>query len=424
MQRKKIFWGVIFCAVLLNVQAQQDPVVLAYISTFKEMAIAEMQRTGVPAAIKLAQGIHETAAGQSELVKKSNNHFGIKCKSTWTGPSVSHDDDARGECFRKYEAAENSYKDHSDFLRGNKRYAFLFELDPENFEDWAYGLKRAGYATNPKYPVILIKLIKDYNLNDYTLVALGKMKAEEVYAKNNQLPVLQQPAVSSPANNPDMENSMAVMAKISPAPVSVYPEGEFRINDTKVVYAKKGTPFLAIANQFNVPLKRIFEFNDDLPEEEVVEYDQLIFLQRKRKTGATAFHVVEPGETVYDIAQKEGIRLESLLEYNLLKETMDPAAGEKLYLQQKAPVMPRLATAVASVAETQSALFTAAPAVNAEEWLYHTVQPKETVYSIAKKYNVSTNQLQEWNQLAGHALKTGQQLRINKKTTDVKSKSS
>jgi len=117
----------------------------------------------VPAAITLAQGLHESEAGTSELVKSSNNHFGIKCKDDWKGGMIYHDDDARQECFRSYATAADSYRDHSDFLRKGSRYAFLFQLDPTDYEGWAYGLKRAGYATNIRYSQILIKLIKDYN---------------------------------------------------------------------------------------------------------------------------------------------------------------------------------------------------------------------------------------------------------------------
>src|SRR5882757_8211664 len=132
-----------------------------YIEMYKDIAIREMKRMGVPASITLAQGLLETENGNGELVKKSNNHFGIKCKSSWSGGSVSHDDDANGECFRKYSKAEDSYRDHSNFLRGSERYASLFKLAPTDYKGWAYGLKKAGYATNPSYPAILIKSIED-----------------------------------------------------------------------------------------------------------------------------------------------------------------------------------------------------------------------------------------------------------------------
>ena len=151
----------------------QDMTAQEYVQKYKDLAIEEMKRMGVPAAVTLAQGLLETQNGNSELFKESNNHFGIKCKSTWTAETVSHDDDAPGECFRKYKTAEDSYRDHSNFLRGNDRYAFLFKLDPSDYKAWAYGLRKAGYATNPKYPQILIKNIEDNNLEQYTDEALN-----------------------------------------------------------------------------------------------------------------------------------------------------------------------------------------------------------------------------------------------------------
>ena len=131
-------------AQLAESRGQQDPVVIEYINQYKKLAISEMQRTGIPASIKLAQGIHETSAGQSELVKKSNNHFGLKCKSEWTGMKVKHTDDAPNECFRKYDNPDDSYKDQSNYLKNTPRYASLFELDPTDYKGWAYGLKKAG----------------------------------------------------------------------------------------------------------------------------------------------------------------------------------------------------------------------------------------------------------------------------------------
>ena len=150
-----------------------------YVNTYKALAVAEEQRTGVPAAITLAQGLHESEAGMSELVRNSNNHFGIKCKEDWKGGTYFHDDDSRQECFRSYPTAEDSYRDHSDFLKRGGRYAALFQLDPTDYTGWAYGLKKAGYATNIRYSQILIRLIKEYNLQQYTLIAVGKMAASD-----------------------------------------------------------------------------------------------------------------------------------------------------------------------------------------------------------------------------------------------------
>jgi LysM repeat protein len=311
--------------------AQQPDVIINYIHKYRDIAIAEMHRTGVPAAIKLAQGIHETTAGTSDLVKRSNNHFGIKCKSNWTGESVSHTDDAPNECFRKYNDPTQSYRDHSDFLKSSSRYAALFNLDPIDYAGWAHGLKKAGYATNPKYPQIIIKLIETYQLQDYTLIALGKMSPKEEMLANTGTEVDKKEVVPAASIEPEIITD----------PVKQFPSGEFKINDTKVVYVKSGTPVLTIAHQYNVPLSRIFEFNE-MEETESLQKDQLIYLQRKRKTGDNEFHTVKRGETLHDISQQEAIRMESLLEYNHLQTYMKPAAGEQLFLRRKAPAMPRL----------------------------------------------------------------------------------
>ncbi len=300
-----------------------------YINTYREIAMAEMQRTGVPAAIKLAQGIHETTAGTSDLVIRSNNHFGIKCKSNWTGESVKHTDDAINECFRKYNDPSQSYRDHSDFLKRSNRYASLFDLDPMDYSAWAYGLKKAGYATNPKYPQIIIKLIETWQLQDYTLIALGKMPPKEINIAKETTEENKEGAIA------------AALTMQATAKRRDYPSWEFKINDTRVIYISAGTSLLAIAQLYNISLTRLFEFNE-LDESEVLLNDQLIYLQRKRKTGSNEFHIVKEGETLRDVAREEAIRMESLMEYNHLKSTMQPAAGEQLYLQKRAPAMPKL----------------------------------------------------------------------------------
>lgn len=338
MQNKRLTILIVFLLSLLTnfSQAQSTDAVLAYIARYKDLAIAEMQRTGIPAAITLAQGIHETDAGTSELVRKSNNHFGIKCKDDWTGPTVAHDDDARGECFRKYDAPEQSYRDHSDFLRTRPNYSALFKLDPTDYQAWAYGLKKAGYATNPKYAQVLIKLIQDYNLEEYTLIALGKISKDDL-AKNDR-PV---PNKVTQASNNAGDKKVDVVSAVSVQPD--YPSGEFRINDTRVIYVRKGTSYLDIAQRFEIALSKLFEFNDLKPQE-VTATDQLVFIQRKRKTGDHEFHTVQPGENLNTIAQAEAIRLESLLEYNHLAADMQPAVGETLSLRSKTSFMPKLLT--------------------------------------------------------------------------------
>jgi LysM repeat protein len=336
MQKKGNFILIFLSLITSAAFGQRKELITGYIDTYKDIAINEMKRTGVPAAITLAQGIHESGAGNSKLALASNNHFGIKCKSNWTGESVKHDDDAKGECFRKYPAAEDSYKDHSDFLKTGQRYAFLFSLDPSDYEGWASGLKKAGYATNPKYPEVLIKLIEEYDLQQYTLIAMGKMPGNDPDPGT----ILSGTGSIIPPVKNEVSNDGIIIEQKSKQPV--YPSGQFKINETKVVLAKKGTSFLSIAKEYDVDLSKIFEFNE-MPRTEIVKEDQLIYLQRKRKTGNHEFHIVQPGETLEGIARQEAIRLESLRELNWLRKEEKPAIGERLSLQAKSASMPKLA---------------------------------------------------------------------------------
>ena len=402
MKKLKLLTTILFALASNLLFAQSSEIIKKYIETYKDIAIAEEMRTGVPASITLAQGIHETGAGSSHLVLKSNNHFGIKCKTEWNGQKVYHDDDARGECFRKYNDPIDSYKDHSDFLKTRSHYASLFKLDPLDYKGWAYGLKEAGYATNPKYPQILIKLIEDYNLQQYTLIALNSKgeRNELVYASNT--------------GEKEVESNMVVLKEsevdLDVVKVVNYPPGVFKINETKVIYVSKGTAFLKIAEENNLSLARLFEFNDMTPTD-IAEKEQLIFLQRKRTVGSEEFHVVQKGESLYDISQMQGIRLESLLSYNLLAKNMQPAVGEKLNLKWKASRMPAL-----QHPEANKIAFVRKPTirVDANTFTLHTVQPKETLYAIAKKYSVTVEEVMGWNELESGDLKMGQQLRIKK----------
>lgn len=297
-------------------KAQNEIIIKDYIKKFCGIAVEEMQRTGVPAAIKLAQGIHETMAGQSDLVQKSNNHFGIKCKEGYSGPYVLHDDDRRNEHFMKYEDAEQSYRDHSDFLKNRSRYASLFLLDPTDYSGWAYGLKKAGYATNPKYPQIIVKLIQKYNLEDYTLMGLG------------QLPFNDDVKMYFAKTTPPLIND----SKEALVKVINYPEQDFLINKTKVIYVNAGTSLEEIAIKYKTSPAFLRNFNDLSSNEETLSKASLVFLQLKRTEGAKPYHEVQAGETIFDIAQAEGIRLESLLKYNNLTKFDSPAIGSKLKL--------------------------------------------------------------------------------------------
>lgn len=394
-------WTVLVMIMVMTLSsfAQKVEDVLAYIAAYKDVAMAEMKRTGIPAAIKLAQGIHETEAGKSELVQKSNNHFGIKCKSTWTGNKVFHDDDARGECFRSYGRAEESYMDHSDFLKSNARYAFLFQLDPTDYEGWANGLKKAGYATNIRYPQILIKLIEKYKLEDYSLIALGRMNESDhmLVAGNTSVPSQIFSGFVKGTQPPAKEE----------APVPAYPAGEFLINETKVVYAASNTSWLAIAEKYRIPLSRLWDYNDLEKDDEVLSKGQLVYLQRKRKTGAVPYHTIQQGEDLYDVCQAEGIRFENLLELNRLNENARPAAGEKISLQS-----PALAKALTDEPAGSKPLADNTLVVKGPEPTRHLVAGNETLYSIAKAYGVDVLKIKEWNKLDSLKVKQGQSLII------------
>lgn len=415
--RKNVLITLVAGIILMNVASAQNATIIQYINTYKFIAIKEMQRSGVPASIKLAQGILETQAGVSDLVQRSNNHFGIKCKTAWSGEKVYHDDDERGECFRAYSSAEESYKDHSDFLKRSTRYAFLFDLNPEDYEGWAKGLKKAGYATNPKYSQQVIKYIEDYNLNLYTQVALGKKTIGDesaMYAINNSATPIPGIAIASTVSKnytkPAVHHTSSNVQPIK----AVYPQGEFRINDTKVILATAGTALLAIAEQYNVKYKHLLDFNEFEEGDDVLGYDQLIYLQRKRRQGAIDFHTVQPGEDLYDIAQAEGIRLDNLLDYNKLNAEDIPQEGQKIYLQKHAAKQ-AFENGEQIVLQTEQTIVNTTGQmpvpVNATR---HIVLGKETLYSIAKKYEVGIEQLKNWNSLQGNDLKIGQELLIYK----------
>ena len=368
---KKIFPLFLMMAFLVfSVQAQKiSPE--EYIETYKDIAIREMKRMGVPAAITLAQGILESESGNSSLVKRSNNHFGIKCKSNWTADTVSHDDDAVGECFRTYKTSEDSYRDHSNFLRAGKHYAFLFNLNSTDYKGWAHGLKKAGYATNPKYPNILIKNIEKYNLQQYSDSGAADVPKFESDKYKDDPIVIEKEVVQNDQSKTADYSANKVTDLSSDA------SGIFSINGSRCINAKKGTSLLAIATRHKINLKKLLDINE-LEEDGILEEDQLIFLQKKSKNGERDFVIVSQQSTLYDVAQQNGIQLESLLSYNQLEDDGDVKPGAKLYLK------PTSQTDQARLIRDNAAL--------SKEVLYE-VKPKEGLYTIAKKKwsNGSTN---------------------------------
>lgn len=395
---KKLF--VIAAALLTGVAATAQTLTPEqYIEKYKDLAIKEMKRMGVPAAITLAQGLLETESGNSDLLKKSNNHFGIKCKSTWSGEGVSHDDDETGECFRTYKSADESYRDHSNFLRGNQRYLFLFDLDPSDYKGWAYGLKKAGYATNPKYPAILIRHIEQYNLQQYTLMAVNEVPK---YDKSKFEDDKEVPFVYN-----DTEDTKPLVKAVSNKEEPVI-DGYDRIghiNNIKCVLATRGTSLLAIATRQDIALAKLLQYND-LTEDGILSKDQPVYLEKKGSQCAIGFYVSQKGETLRDVAQQNGIQLEALAEYNHLTKNTSISEGTKLSLQPQ-----KLYTAVQENTKPVVSKTAAAPASAVK---YHSVQPKEGLYGIAKKYGITVQQLKEWNNLTSDSISIGQQLIVSK----------
>ena len=347
----------------------QSITVQQYIDKYKDIAIAEMKRSGIPASITLAQGLLESEIGNSWLTARSNNHFGIKCKSNWTGPSVSHTDDAVGECFRKYNTAEESYRDHTDFLKNGARYSFLFSLNPSDYKGWAYGLKKAGYATNPRYPQILINSIERYELHKYTLQGISELENE-------------------PSMNKAPED-LAVLPVINKnIGASVISSDKTTHEGVKAVRALKGISLLAIASEHDIPLHRLMEYND-LEAEGLLGKDQWIFLEQKNKQGIVAEYKTSGQETVYDIAQANAVQLFYILEYNDFSENQVLEPGTVVKLQPSSQ------------------------AVSKGE-VVHNVQAKEGLYAISKKYKVSIDELKSMNNLTSNDLRVGQRLIISK----------
>lgn len=376
-----------------------------YIETYKNLAAAEMLRAGVPAAITLAQGVLETESGNSELVRKSNNHFGIKCKAEWVGESVYHDDDENGECFRKYDSAIFSYRDHSDFLRTRAHYAFLFSLDPMDYKGWAYGLKKAGYATNPRYPEILIKTIEDNRLNDITEMTLSQIPDYSIYQIE-----------STKSKFTFVDKSIKKINQIvepSKLKAKTY-------NGLKAVYADSGMSMLAIATQYDIPLSNFLEFND-LITDGLLEKSCWLYLQRKREEGLLDRYKVKKNESLYEIAQSNGLQLSSLLAYNGLDEKDEVGEGTILSLKSGVIIKEEEIESALIADETNRGKSKKNESINKQEkkvfeekYKIHKVKSGENLELIAKKYKVNVEDLKALNGLISNKIKIGQQLMIPK----------
>ena len=439
-----------------TVSAQKKLSTEEYINLYSNIAVGEMYRTGIPASIKIAQGILESGSGNSRLATEGNNHFGIKCHKEWNGPAIYADDDAKNECFRKYKFAEESYLDHSDFLTTRSRYSDLFKYDKTDYKNWAHGLKKAGYATNPEYANLLIGLIERYNLSQLDHASPGKIV--KIDREDQQ------------KGDEKLSGEKAIAKNI------------FTTNRIKTVFLQPGQTLDDIAKAHDIRGNRLQKYNE-VDDEHQLQAGMKVFLQPKRNKGAIKYHKVQKGETMYSISQNYGVKLSSLYKKNNLEEGEEPAVGERINLRKNkksatktrdinkeqqekkivektksAPEKPKSAEKPpaeekAPVAEVKAEVKKEQPyqkrsdakevedgdlvfidsedhqvtlnikkgkedeekPVKAEEkksvpaaQQYHTVKEGDTLYNLSRKYNITVAQIREWNALEADVIKIGQ----------------
>jgi LysM repeat protein len=292
--KRGFFLLLLSCVVAMLPAQRRNQAYEDYIKKYRKIAVEEMERYHIPASITLAQGLLESGAGRSTLARKSNNHFGIKCGSRWEGRTVRHDDDARNECFRAYKHPRDSYEDHSKFLRTGARYAFLFRLKITDYKGWARGLKKAGYATDPRYADRLIDIIELYDLDKYD--RKGGLKWAEEF--------------------PD-------------------PHQPYLANELLYIVARRGDTFESLSKEMGISKKKIRKYNE-LPKDYKFQGGEIVYLEKKRSR-ATKDHIcytVRPGDSMYSISQKIGVRLSRLYKMNNMKpESPAPKVGEILRLR-------------------------------------------------------------------------------------------
>jgi len=302
----------IFILFVLNGYSKSEPTRNSarqeYINRYTKLAIHEMNEYSIPASIILAQGCLESRDGNSQLSRSSNNHFGIKCKSNWTGDRVYHDDDEKNECFRKYDSPVESFRDHSRFLTESDRYRFLFDYNIRDYKQWAYGLKKAGYATNPRYPEMLIKIIEDYNLNE-----LDKYYKNGNYRQHGWFFGLGA-----------RHNTIYTDRKIE------------KRNGRNAFFAKDGDTYENIAIELAMNEEEILKYNDCEKGSEP-DMNSLVYLQKKkgRAPRGNDYHIAKENESLWSIAQWYGVRLNSLYRLNKMKQGQEPHPGQIISLRKR-----------------------------------------------------------------------------------------
>lgn len=302
-----------------------------YIRNYADMAMSEMRRTGVPASITLAQAVIESDYGRSRLARMGNNHFGIKCHNGWTGRRIYHNDDRRGECFRRYRDADESFRDHSDFLRQGSRYESLFYLEPDDYKGWARGLKSAGYATNPRYANMLIDMIEKNRLHLYDDMVISGRGYDRAH-------------VTADMNTEKIRTEVktdVLAVKEEPHEAGYVVERGKRVktrNMLPYIVVREGDTIERLAVEFDLFGWELKQFND-LDDNAELQAGQILYLQMKRNRAERGkdYHVVKEGETMHSISQLYGIRLRVLYRKNRMEPGHEPVAGTELWLRKTKP---------------------------------------------------------------------------------------
>uniref|UniRef100_UPI0039A405EA glucosaminidase domain-containing protein n=1 Tax=Ornithobacterium rhinotracheale TaxID=28251 RepID=UPI0039A405EA len=358
---KKLFLAFALVAFAATSFAQDRDV--EYVKKYALLAVQEMNRYQIPASITLAQGIIETAGGQSRLAEQAFNHFGIKCKENWTGGRIYHDDDARGECFRKYNKVEDSYRDHSKFLAERPYYKKLFELPLTDYRAWAYGLRKAGYATNPRYAQMLISKIEKLNLDAFDKL---NPNADEVYTKLvslygnvNKKDILgynvsetyvaatpapeKTPQVVAVPPSQNVQREKQKVQQLSERKTTSAPKAKLTKNRIKrhanrreYIVVSPGETIFQVARAYNISERKLLKYND-LSAPNKLKAGQNLFLCNKRNRGMQKTYRVQRGDNIYLISQKMGIKLKSLYRRNRMEQGQEPQVGEILYLRGRKP---------------------------------------------------------------------------------------
>lgn len=374
MRRIVIFISLVLCHVAVFAQGTPQE---RYIQKWAPTAVREMYRSGVPASITLAQGILESRYGLSALASEGNNHFGIKCHKDWKGKSMRYDDDAKGECFRVYDSADESFQDHSDFLRYRDRYKFLFDLKTTDYKGWAYGLKKAGYATDPNYPAKLIKYIEDYKLYEYdTMTYEESERIAESVEENSEVArgdsdvdsgrksasVKKEKAKKEKAKK-DRKARRARKKRVKDESVSdVIPASPLSLEEpkridksglevfsfslTREAYSRNGVPFITsvegetysnIAASYHLYLNELLRFNDLSCSEKLLP-GTVVYLQAKKnqsEKGLDKYIVGEDDESLRDICQRFAVKMSSVMKMNGFPAGYEPREGDTIILRGK-----------------------------------------------------------------------------------------